>query len=110
ALGLVRLVAPKCVRGVLVDVDGKPVAGAVVRLSGTNDDCERFADHDANWRRLSLYVGQRTVRTDGDGAVGVRGGGAGNYTIALGSIEGPTLAAIEVDAKDDPAPLRLVSR
>jgi len=109
-LGPLTMLAPKCVRGVLVDDNGKPVVGAFVRLCGTNDDRERFAHHDGDWRLLSLCVGQRTVRTDGSGAFGFGDVAPGKYSIALGLADGPTLAAIGIAAKDDPAPLRLVSR
>jgi len=112
-LGRMRLRPARCVRGVLVDRDGSPVAGAEVSLLGTNDDRNRFAADPGNWRLLSHYLGCRTVRTDQHGVFGFGDVARGSYIIALGetalAVSKP-LQDVEVQTGVDPEPLRVVAR
>jgi protocatechuate 3,4-dioxygenase beta subunit len=110
-LGRLRLRSPRCVRGVLVDVDGRPVAGAEVSLVGTNDDRNRFAADPGCWRLLSHYLACRTVRTDQNGAFGFGDAAAGSYIVGVEVRDQPkALHDVDVAADVDPEPLRVVMR
>src|SRR5262245_34140409 len=107
-LGRMRLRPARCARGVLVDRDGQPVAGAEVSLLGTNDDRNRFAADPRCWWLLRHYLACRTVRTDQHGVFGFGDLAPGSYMVALGGVgDSKPLQDVDVEAMVDPEPLRV---
>lgn len=110
-VGALALPAPKAVSGMVYDLDGKPVAGAVVSLRGTNADRSRFAADPTSWSLLRYYLGERIVRTDDRGHYAFGDVAPGDYELALGRQMTGSAAqatfAVVADAEPHPYELSL---
>ncbi|HEU4418803.1 MAG TPA: hypothetical protein VFT55_07670 [Planctomycetota bacterium] len=79
--GKVALVKPNLVRGFLHNADGTPAANAEVQMHGVNRDADWLAPPSKVWSSVRLYVGERHVRTDANGAFAFGDVAPGEYRI-----------------------------
>lgn len=112
-LGDLTLPAARCVRGVLTDPDGRPLANTRVALVGYNADRDALVARSdppvaPDWRHFEMYVGTRRSRTDQLGRLAFGDVPAGSFEVIVLDANWQAIgrgSVFDVPADRDPAPL-----